>query len=133
MITYLIMHALLVGFNLLNVKHDAYRITKHKAIAHGLNFGVFTLFCALLCLLSRWNVGVITLFSVSAFFNRQLSFDIPLNLRRKLPWYYQSTANPPKALMDRIERKIFGNLSGKWIATVYAAGWLICLLIKTFL
>lgn len=133
MITYLLLQAILVGFNLVNARVDAYRILRHKNIAHAANFGVYALFVALLCWLSGWNIGVITLFSVSAFFNRQISFDIPLNLRRGLPWYYQSTANPPKAVMDRIERFIFGNLSGKWIAAIYMACWILCLLIKTLL
>jgi hypothetical protein len=129
MIAYLINHAALVGFNLINSRIDAYRIMHNKTIAHGINFGVYALFCALLCWLARWNAGVITLFCVSAFCNRQWSFDVPLNLRRGLPWWYMSTANPPKAWWDKIEQKIVG-YNGKAITFIYGALWLLCLVIK---
>ena len=123
---------MLVGFNLLNVRIDAYRITNHKNIAHGVNFIAYAAFTFLLCWLFRLGAECVLL-CAAAFFNRQLSFDIPLNLRRGLPWHYQSTAKPPKAIMDRIEAKLFPGWSGKKIVAVYAAGWVFCLLIKWFL
>jgi hypothetical protein len=129
MVAYLISHLVLAGFNLINSRIDAYRIMRNKHIAHGINFGVYALFCTLLCWLSHWNVWVITLFSLSAFCNRQFSFDIPLNLRRGLKWDYVSTAKPPKAFLDRIEIRIFG-YNGRAPVVVYAAIFLICFLIK---
>lgn len=132
MIPYLFIQFLLVGFNLVNVRHDAYRILNHKNIGHAVNFCAYAAVVALLCWLFRAG-WVSILVAAAAFFNRQLAFDIPLNLRRGLPWYYQSVANPPNAVMDRIERVIFGNLSGKWIAAFYAAGWVACLIIKIYL
>jgi hypothetical protein len=132
MITYLINQVALAMFNLINSRIDAYRIMRNKTIAHGINFGVYALFCALLCWLARWNVGVITLFCVSAFCNRQLSFDIPLNLRRGLKWDYVSTAKPPKALLDRIEIRLFG-YNGRAPLFVYAIVWVACLIIKIWL
>lgn len=132
MITYLINQLALAGFNLINSRIDAYRIMRHKTIAHAVNFGVYALFCALLCWLARWNVGVITLFSVSAFCNRQLSFDIPLNLRRGLRWDYVTKAKPPKSVLDRIEIGIFG-YNGRAPVYLYAAVWVACLIIKIFL
>lgn len=129
MITYLLNQALLVAFNWGNSRLDAYRITRHKVIAHALNLLAYAAFTGLLSWIFRMGWEGL-LFGASAFFNRQLSFDIPLNVRRGLRWYYQSTAESPKALMDRLERKIFGHLSGKVIAAIYSAGWLICLLIK---
>jgi hypothetical protein len=132
MITYLINQVALAMFNLINSRIDAYRIMRNKTIAHGINFGVYALFCALLCWLARWYVGVITLFCVSAFCNRQLSFDIPLNLRRGLKWDYVSTAKPPKALLDRIEIRLFG-YNGRAPLFVYAIVWVACLIIKIWL
>jgi hypothetical protein len=131
MIVYLLNQFTIAVFNFWNSRLDAYRIMHNKAIAHGINFGVYTLFCALLCWLAQWNVGVITLFSISAFCNRQFSFDIPLNLRRSLKWDYVTKANPPQALMDRIEISIFG-YNGRAPFMVYGAIWLICLIIKFF-
>ena len=129
MIAYLINQMALAGFNLINSRVDAYRIMRNKTIAHGINFGVYTLFCALLCWLARWNAGVITLFCVSAFCNRNLSFDIPLNLRRGLKWDYASPAKPPKAILDRIEIRLFG-YNGRAPIFVYATVWVVCLIIK---
>lgn len=149
MIIYLIFQALLVGFNNLNVKHDAYRILKDKRIAHGINFVVYGLICALLIWLAQryFNIGWVNwiLFAISAFFNRQLSFDIPLNLRRGLKWYYQSIADPPKSITDQFEKWIYKQLKkvfkklkytesfGKWLAGIYAICWIICLVIKIFI
>lgn len=132
MITYLINQVCLAGFNVINSRIDAYRIMRNKTIAHAINFGAYTLFCALLCWLARWNAEVITLFCVSAFCNRQLSFDIPLNIRRRLPWDYVTKAKPPKSILDRIEIRIFG-YNGRAPVVVYVVLWVVCLIIKIFI
>lgn len=132
MIAYLINQAALAGFNFINSRIDAYRILRNKIIAHGVNFGAYALFCALLCWLARWNVGVITLFCVSAFCNRQFSFDILLNLRRHLPWDYVSPAKPPKAFLDRIEIRIWG-YNGRAPLVCYGMVWVICLIVKIWI
>lgn len=132
MTLYLAAHAALVLFNLTNVWIDAYRIMKHKTIAHGINFGAYTLFVAFLCWATGWNVGVITLFCVSAFCNRQLSFDILLNIRRRLPWDYVTKAKPPKSILDRIEIRFFG-YNGRAPVIVYAGVWVVCLIVKIFI
>src|SRR5687768_12836091 len=91
-------------FNVANAHIDAYRIIDNKTIAHAVNFGAYLLFTGMLChllsmpayfFLGILPYGATPLFFLSAFFNRQFSFDIPLNLRRDLAWDYQSTANPP--------------------------------------
>lgn len=102
-------HIILVAANLVNVFLDAYKITVlNKQIRHGINFGAY-LAVAGICVwkfhLSGWLIPV---FIISAFFNRQVTFDIPLNWRRGLKWNYVSLAKPPKALMDRIEISLFG-------------------------
>ena len=111
----------LVLFNIGNVFIDAYRILDNKKIAHGVNGTAYVLFIIIICFLLHIPIIPALLFGIIGFFNRQLSFDIPLNLRRELEWYYQSAANPPKSIIDRIERFIFGNGQnvGKLIAKTY--------------
>jgi hypothetical protein len=69
---------------------------------------------------------------VSAFCNRQFSFDIPLNLRRGLAWDYVSLADPPKSILDRIEIRIFGH-NGRAPFVIYGAVWIACLIAKIWL
>lgn len=130
MLTYLINQAILVVFNLVNVRIDAYRIAKDKVIAHGINLIAYILWCALFIWIFKMNFWNALLYGIAAFANRQLSFDIPLNIRRHLPWFYQSTAETPQAWWDRTEIKIFHTTNGKKIVAYYAGIWLLCLLIK---
>lgn len=132
MITYLFNQALLAGFNFGNSQLDAYRIMRNKTIGHGINFGAYAVFTGLLCWLGRNDIWEIIVFCVSAFCNRQFSFDIPLNLRRGLPWDYVSKANPPKSFLDRVEIRLFG-YNGRAPFLVYTIIWTICLVIKFFL
>jgi len=134
----------LISFNFWNAIFDAYVILDNKKIAHAINFSAYLLFACICVYLYNlrlhWLFGFLPygeglLFIISAFFNRQLSFDITINLRRGLPWYYQSAANPPKAIMDRIERVLFGNgkYIGKNIAWFYFACYCVCVNIKIWL
>lgn len=132
MILYFAYQLALAVFNLTNVKIDAYRMTKHKTIAHGINFGAYAVFSGVLCWLAHWSVGEIILFCLSAFCHRQFTFDIPLNLRRGLKWDYVSLAKPPKSILDRIEIRIFG-YNGRAPFVVYGVVWVVCLIIKIFL
>jgi hypothetical protein len=128
-ITYLINHLALAVFNLCNVQIDAYRILKHKRIAHGINFAAYAAFCALLCWLFRYDVWQVVIFCVSAFCNRQFTFDIPLNKRRGLKWDYVTKADPPASILDRIEIRLFGR-NGRAPFLVYGVAWVVCLIIK---
>jgi hypothetical protein len=132
MITYLINQAILILFNLINSRIDAYRIMKNKTIAHAINFGLYVVCVGLIIWLFKLELWSAVLFSFSAFFNRQLSFDIPLNLRRGKKWDYVSLDKPPKALLDRIEIRLWG-YNGKAPVFCYATAWLLCLAIKFFL
>lgn len=119
--TFILNQLVLSFWNIINSRIDAYRILKNKSIAHGVNFTAYALATTIVIWVANYDLKTIILFCMSAFANRQLSFDIPLNLRRGLPWYYQSTANPPKALMDKIERKLFGiDYDGKKIVMCYS-------------
>jgi hypothetical protein len=117
-------------FNVANAYFDAYRIMKHKTIAHGINLGAYFIFvCAELFFIhlsdNYWTMsGQIILFLFQAFFNRQNTFDIPLNWRRGLKFDYMSLDKPPKAWWDRQEYKLFGS-NGRAIACTYMILWAI--------
>lgn len=132
MILYFAYQLALAVFNLINVKVDAYRITRHKTIAHSINFGAYAVFVGVLCWLAYYSVGEIILFCLSAFCNRQFTFDIPLNLRRGLKWDYVSLAKPPKSILDRIEIRLFG-YNGRAPFVVYGVVWVVCLIIKIWI
>ena len=131
MITFLINQVVLAVFNIINSRIDAYRILKHKEIAHAINFIAYAIFATIIVYVARYDIGDIIIFYCCAFCNRQITFDVFLNKRRKLPWYYQSTANPPKALWDKIERKLFGmDYDGKKIVLWYSLFYFSILFIK---
>lgn len=140
MITYLINQGALAGFNLINSRIDAYRILRNKTIAHGINLSAYAVFgLVLYCItvkpamtLAGFPYLDLVVFSISAFTNRQFSFDIPLNLRRKLDWDYVSRANPPKSILDRIEIRLFG-YNGRAPFVIYGCVWPACLIAKIWL
>lgn len=132
MISYLLNQLALAGFNLINSRVDAYRIMANKTIAHGINFGAYAVFTGLLCWLGRYDIWEILIFCVSAFVQRQFTFDIPLNLRRGLKWDYVSPAKPPKAWLDRLEIRLFG-YNGRAPFVLYGAVWIVCLIAKIIL
>lgn len=123
MILYILEQGALAIFNLINSRIDAYRILKHKEIAHAINLCAYAILVGVLIFILKMNLPNAIVFCFSAFFQRQLTFDIPLNLRRGLKWYYQSTANPPKACWDRAERALFPHNDGKKIVEFYALMW----------
>lgn len=128
---YLLGQISITVFNLINSRIDAYRILRHKSIAHAINFIAYAIVVGVVIWVAHFKLEEAILFGSSAFFNRQLSFDIPLNLRRGLPWYYQSMANPPKALLDKIERKLFGvDYDGKKIVFWYSAFYFMTFVFK---
>ncbi|HUR65478.1 MAG TPA: hypothetical protein VMZ03_03940 [Chitinophagaceae bacterium] len=136
MIAWLVNHIALALFNLANSRIDAYRILKNKSIAHGINFGCYALFAAGVGYFSiRHTTGIwciiaeIGVLGLSAFCNRQFSFDIPLNRRRKLPWNYVSPAKPPKAILDQFEIRLFG-YNGSAPFVMYAAIFILMTVIK---
>ena len=129
--TFLINQIVLSGFNLVNAFVDAYKIKwLHKEIRHRINLTAYAICVGILIWRQGMHLDAATNFCFSAFFQRQLTFDIPLNLRRGLKWYYQSTANPPKAFWDRVERWFFRDHSGKEIAIFYLGMYLITVYIQ---
>lgn len=140
MITYLINHAALAGFNLINSRIDAYRIIKHKTIAHGINLGAYVVFALMLYFFTAkpvftWSEFPYVDFIVylfSAFTNRQFTFDIPLNKRRGLQWDYVTKAIKAGSLTDRFEIWLFG-YNGRAPFVLYGLIWVACLIIKIFI
>lgn len=128
--TFVINQFSLAFCNFINSRIDAYRILRNKTIAHGINFTIYAVIVGVIIFIFKMNWPNGVLFCFSAFFNRQLSFDLPLNVRRHLPWYYQSTANPPAAWWDRVERALFPDNNGKKIAQFYAIMWCVTIGIK---
>lgn len=133
--TFFINHIFLAFFNLVNSRIDAYRIMRNKTIAHGINFGAYLVFTAFVGYwyirnVTGWTVvAEIILLGLSAFCNRQFSFDIPLNLRRGKKWDYVSLAKPPKSLLDRFEINLFG-YNGRAPFLMYGVVFIICIIIK---
>jgi hypothetical protein len=121
-------HIILIGFNLVNVWADAYRILKNKHIAHGLNFGAYITTGVVCIWLFHFGLWQAVVFLLSAFFSRQITFDIPLNMCRGKDWNYVSLDKPPKALMDRIEVRIFG-YNGTAPTIIYLMLWILTLTI----
>lgn len=109
-------------FNVINAYFDAYRIMKNKTIAHGINFGLYAGIVAIQLSLVSFVWWYMIIFCLSAFCNRQITFDIPLNLRRKKEWDYISLDKPPKAITDRIEVALFG-YNGSAITFSYIIMW----------
>lgn len=122
-------HILLIGFNVANALIDAYKIkVLHKEIRHAINLGAYLALAGVIIWLFQMNPSRSIVFLFSAFFGRQITFDIPLNLRRGLKWDYVSLARPPKSWWDRVEIRIFG-YNGRLPVLVYGTGWLITLII----
>lgn len=111
-------------FNFLNSQIDAYLIFKNKTIAHGINFGLYAALIVGEIYVTDYVWWYIIIFCFSALCNRQVTFDIPLNLRRKLPFDYISLDKPPKALTDRIEIAVFG-YNGSAITFSYIILWVL--------
>lgn len=129
----LLLQLYLIGFNIVNVFIDAYKIkVLNKTIRHGINFIAYAVCTGLIIWLAHLDRLHAVIFSASAFFNRQIFFDIPLNWRRGLKWDYVSLDRPPKALMDRIEVSIFG-YDGKLPVLIYSLTWVGLLIIQWLL
>lgn len=134
----LINQAILIVFNLVNVYLDAYKIKRAlkknipKSVRHGINFAAYAVCVGLVVWLRHLPLWEAVVFAVSAFFNRQITFDIPLNWRRGLKWNYVSLDKPPKPILDRIEIRIFG-YNGSAPVLVYGICWIATFIIQFFI
>lgn len=123
-------HILLIGFNVANAFIDAYKIRSlHKRIRHAINLGAYLVAAGIIAWSFHMHTTRSIVFFASAFFCRQITFDIPLNWRRGLKWDYVSLERPPKAVMDRFEVRIFG-YNGRLPVLVYSVGWIFFFLLN---
>jgi hypothetical protein len=119
---------ILAAHNLLNVWLDAYKIKRAlkknipKSVRHGVNFAAYAITVGMVIWWRHMGVWDAVVFALSALFQRQLTFDIPLNWRRGLAWNYVSLDKPPNALMDKIEIRLFG-YNGTAPVVVYGVCW----------
>jgi len=104
--TFLINQAIFILINVLNAANDAAKIRKDKDVDHFLNGVAYVLSIIVFILIFEMDFVYSLLFMVGCFCNRQLTFDIPLNLMRKLKWDYVSPA--PTSWVDKLEVKLFG-------------------------
>jgi hypothetical protein len=83
---------------------DASKIKANKTIDHFLNGVAYILTITVFCMIFKMDWFESGLFTLSCFCNRQLFFDVPLNLMRKLKWNYIPVK--PESFIDKIEGKI---------------------------
>jgi uncharacterized membrane protein YhdT len=125
---------ILIGFNVCNAFIDAYKITVlHREIRHAINLTAYLVIVWIVLHFLDYDATRSISFYFFGFFIRQITFDIPLNWRRGLSTFYVSTANPPKAVWDRIEIWIFGKDSGRKQVEFYLAGSAVSVLLLIFL
>jgi|GEM_PF-2105802 len=110
---------ILTAFNVVNAFADAVRILGNKPIAHWLNFGLYAVIYSESCFANDLVWYKALFLGLWAYCNRQIFFDILLNLRRGLKWDYVSLDKPPKALTDRIEVALWG-YNGRIGVAVYS-------------
>jgi hypothetical protein len=102
---------------------DAAKIKDKKTIDHFLNGIAYCLTIVIFCMIFEMDWLEVIIFALSCFCNRQLFFDIPLNLMRKIKWNYIPAK--PESFVDKIELK-FGFTPGTieviylmiWVATI---------------
>lgn len=111
----------LLAVNLLNAHFDWYKIKAHKEVKHGLNLATYLCAVLILAYSLKLDTALFIIFIINSLCFRQFAFDIPLNLRRKLPWNYVTSADPPGSIWDRFEIWVFGR-NGTDPFIVY--GWL---------
>lgn len=121
--TFVLNHIILAVHNYVNVFIDAYKIKTFKKLGknvrHGINLAAYLGTIAILVFIHHDSWWYRINFIFGALVQRQLTFDIPLNLKRGLSPFYQSTAPKPKAVMDQIERALFPDNNGRTIAIFY--------------
>lgn len=125
--TFLINQAIFILINTLMAGKDAIKIRNEKTIDHFQNGMAYLLSISVFAIIFEMTFKEAIFFYVSCFCNRQLFFDIPLNLLRKLKWDYVSP--DPASFVDKIEKRIFGN-NGKTPTFIYLSIFITTLLIN---
>jgi len=100
--------------NIVLASIDARKIIDGDKIKHGINGLIY------IAMISATFLIFHNFFLIGALlFNRLLAFNIALSVFRKLPWDYVTPENPPKSIVDRIAKMVFG-MNGKLMYIIYA-------------
>jgi hypothetical protein len=110
---------------------NAHKIEKEKKINHKINAIEYCIYISLIIIVN-YNYSLINIlcYIMSAFLNRQLFFDIILNLKRGLKWDY--VTKYPESILDKIEIRIFG-FNGRAPTILYIFLYLIILSLNLFI
>lgn len=125
--TFAINQAIFILINLLMAGNDAIKIKKHKPVEHLMNGIVYCLSIFVFILIFEMRLFESLVFTVCCFANRQLSFDIPLNLMRKLKWDYVSPS--PESFIDKVEKYFFKD-DGRTPVYIYTAIFVVTLIVS---
>lgn len=125
--TFIINQAIFILINVLMAASDADKIKRDKLPDHFLNAASYGLAVIVISFIFGMNIVEFLIFAVACACNRQLFFDIPLNLMRKLKWDYVSPE--PLSKVDQIEKKLFGN-NGRIPNYIYGSVFIITTLIN---
>lgn len=101
---------------------DSRRLANKKWIKHGINAAVYIGLLLAVWFLHGWDWKLIA----ALLLTRQIFFDSPLSLFRGLKWNYITPAEKPAAIIDRLEKRIFG-MNGTLMYIVYIVSLIILL------
>lgn len=124
------LQALLLLWNITDAIGDHKLIKRDIPVNHKTNllFYLFLLFVQI-PLTYQVSVWFMILAPFMGFLNRQLFFDIPLNLMRGLPWDYLPTPGSGTAWWDSIEYKLFGKGKNWLLNVIYFCAYVTLLII----
>jgi len=108
-------------FALINVAlayQDSRRLANKKKIKHGINGIVYIALLAAVWFFHRKFDWELVKIIATLLLTRQIFFDIPLSLFRDLKWNYITPAEKPAAIIDRLEKRVFG-MRGTLMYIVY--------------
>lgn len=125
--TFLINQVIFILINVLMAFNDSEKIKRSIKPDHFLNGWAYLLAVIIFIMIFAMQWYDIVLFTPACFCNRQLFFDIPLNLMRKLKWDYVSP--DPASKVDQIEKKLFGK-NGRIPNYIYGSVLIITILIN---
>ena len=127
--TFILNQLCFAAINVFDAWIDKNRIADNvrSKVIHWINAILYTLVVSVIATFANHEWNAIALTFIASFFNRQLFFDIPLNLFRGLKWDYVTNAEKP-AWTDRVEIKLIGD-NGKAQTIIYAQSFIITILI----
>jgi hypothetical protein len=105
--TFLINQVIFSLFSFVNACGDYSLIKENKPVNHFKNGLIYLLLIFIWITCFKMKTLDAVAFTICSLCNRQLTFDIPLNLMRDKQWNYVSS--DPSSWFDRLEVRIWGN------------------------